>query len=71
MDSEKLDGLDLEESITDRIAARKLAIDTAMRGDCICGALFTIEALAHENGVGFVATTALDYSDDDDSVRPY
>lgn len=65
---DKLTGKELEEAIANRKAARQMAIDAAIQGDGICGALFALESLAEPFYLG------LDYSDDipdEDDCRPY
>lgn len=68
----KTDGKELDELIENRKAARQLALNQAMAGDEICGAMFALETIAQDAGLGFVARTQQDYSDDDDDdIRPF
>jgi len=61
------------ETITNRTAALNLARRNAARGDTICGSLFALESMASSVGLGFMATTAQDWRDEDeeDDIRPY
>jgi len=67
----KLEGKELEAAIENRQAARRLAEQQAISGDGICGAMFTLESIAHAAGLGYVATTAQDFSDENDEERPF
>jgi hypothetical protein len=61
------------EILANRKAQREAIRKAAMKGDRICGALFELESLAHENGLGFVVTIAQDMRDpdEDDDMRPF
>lgn len=69
----KRTGKELEEAIANRKIALEMARNAASRGDGVCGGLFALESAAHAAGLGFLATTAQDYDDDDEDidVRPY
>lgn len=60
-----------EERIKDRIAGKELMRDQAIKGDPICGAACALEGIANDLGLGFLAGTAVDYSEEDDDIRPY
>lgn len=61
-----------DETIKNRLAAKRLMQDQAIKGDSIAGATCALESIAHDAGLGFLAATAQDYSeDDDDEIRPF
>jgi hypothetical protein len=59
--------------IQNRKAAMEMVRKQAQRGCGICGAMFELESAAHAAGLGFMATTAIDWRDEDsdDEMRPY
>jgi hypothetical protein len=72
MKRDKLTGADQQEAIKDRLAARELAQDAAMRGCDICGGLFALEDMLRRSGPGLgFMVDSLDYDDEDDEERPY
>lgn len=69
--NDKLSGKELEHAIENRKAARQMALNAAIKGNAVCGAMFAMESMASDAGLGFLATTAQEYSDDDDDIRPF
>lgn len=61
------------EVLANRQAQNAMLHDAAVKGDPIAGAVFELESLAHQEGLGFIATTGFDYRDEDDldDLRPY
>lgn len=59
--------------MSNRQAAMNAVRDAAMKGNGIAGALFELESAAHSAGLGFIATTAQDFrdEDEDDNIRPF
>ena len=62
-----------DETIANRKAAMEMVHEAALRGDEACAGLFELESMAQSCGLGFMATTAQDWADEeeDEDVRPY
>lgn len=63
---------EMDERIKNRLAGKKMMQDQAIKGDPICGAACALESIASDMGLGFMAGTAIDFSEEDDEdIRPY